>query len=64
MFTSISKSKRATLDFLVSLFRLGGLEPDLWLPAAAAGQNANLYDSEWRDLIAYNYRLGYRSLHR
>ena len=62
---SISKSKAATLDFLIAVYRLGDLKPDLWLPAVAVdGQNANLYDREWRDLIAYNYRLGYRSLVR
>ena len=64
-FASISKSKGATLDFLIAVYRLGELKPELWLPAVAVdGQNANLYDREWRDLIAYNYRLGYRSLVR
>jgi glyoxylase-like metal-dependent hydrolase (beta-lactamase superfamily II) len=64
-FSLITKSKDATLDYLVALYRLAGLKPDLWLPAVAVdGQNANLYDSEWQDLIAYNYRLGYRGLVR
>ena len=55
--------KTPSLDYLVALYRLGDVKPDLWLPAVAVdGQNANLYDREWQDLIAYNYRLGYHSL--
>jgi hypothetical protein len=65
LISQITKSKEATLDYLISLYRLGEVQPDLWLPSAPRdGQNACLYDSEWRELIAYNYRIGYQSLIR
>ena len=63
LFSDISKSREATLDYLVSVYRLGDPKPDLWLPAVPVdGQNANLYDNEWQDILADNYRVGYRSL--
>jgi len=63
LFSDISKSREATLDYLVTVYRLGEPKPDLWLPAVPVdGQNANLYDNEWQDILAYNYRVGYRSL--
>ncbi len=35
-------------DYLGSLAMLGGLRPDLWLPAVPTdGQDANLYDRQW-----------------
>ncbi|MFI5454430.1 MAG: MBL fold metallo-hydrolase [Isosphaerales bacterium] len=63
LFSDISKSREATLDYLVTVYRLGEPKPDLWLPAVPVdGQNANLYDNEWQDILAYNYRVGYHSL--
>jgi len=60
LFSDISKSKEATADFLISVNRLGELKPDLWLPAVATdSRNANLYDREWEDIIADNYRAGH-----
>jgi glyoxylase-like metal-dependent hydrolase (beta-lactamase superfamily II) len=45
-------------DYLDSLVELGDLKPDLWLPAVPTdGQNANLYDSDWRGIIAANRAL-------
>jgi len=45
-------------ECLASLTQLGSLKPDVWLPALPLGsQNANLYDSDWVELI-----LGNRSL--
>jgi hypothetical protein len=42
-------------DYLNSLDLLGGLKPDLWLPAVPLdGQNANLYDNQWAHIIAEN----------
>jgi glyoxylase-like metal-dependent hydrolase (beta-lactamase superfamily II) len=59
LFADISKSRDASADYLISVNRLGELKPDLWLPAVATdGRNANLYDSEWEDIIAENYRAG------
>jgi metallo-beta-lactamase class B len=65
LFADISRSRERTLDYLYSVFRLGEPKPDLWLPAVPVdGQNANLYDSDWPDVLADNYRVGYRSLER
>lgn len=59
----LSGSKETTLDYLFSLYRLGDPAPDLWLPTFPVdGQNANLYDSEWQDILADYYRIGYRGL--
>ena len=45
-------------DYYDALNRLGSLKPDLWLPAQPwNGQNANLYGSEWNDLLAGNRKL-------
>jgi len=63
LLADISKSREATLDYLVSVYRLGDPKPDLWLPAVpVGGQNANLYDDEWQVILADNYRIGYHSL--
>jgi glyoxylase-like metal-dependent hydrolase (beta-lactamase superfamily II) len=54
----VSKSPANLLDYRASLDQLGALKPDLWLPALLSdGQNANLYDSEWQDIIANNRKL-------
>ena len=63
LLADISKSRTDTLDYLVSVYRLGDPRPDLWLPAFPVdGQNANLYDNEWQAILDVNYRVGYRSL--
>ena len=63
LFSDISKSRDASADYLISVNRLGELKPDLWLPAVATdGRNANLYGSEWEDIIAENYRAGHIAL--
>jgi glyoxylase-like metal-dependent hydrolase (beta-lactamase superfamily II) len=60
----ISKSRDDAADYLISVNRLAASSPDLWLPAVATdGRNANLYDSEWPDIIAENYRAGHDALH-
>jgi glyoxylase-like metal-dependent hydrolase (beta-lactamase superfamily II) len=42
-------------EYLESLSRLEGLNPDLWLPAVPMnGQNANVYGSTWRQVIEDN----------
>jgi len=65
LFSEVSQSREATMDYLVSINRVSDLKPDLWLPAVAVDcQNANLYDSDWYDVMSSNYRLGYRSLMR
>jgi glyoxylase-like metal-dependent hydrolase (beta-lactamase superfamily II) len=45
-------------DYRRALDQLLPTVPDLWLPSVPMqGQNANLYDDEWRDLIARNHSL-------
>lgn len=41
--------------YLASLESLRAIDPDLWLPAVPInGQNANLYDTEWDDVLRSN----------
>ena len=41
--------------YLDSLDLLEPLQPDIWLPTSPVnGQNANLYDDGWRDVIERN----------
>ena len=59
----ISKSRDDAADYLIAVNRLAAPRPDLWLPAVATdGRNANLYDTDWEDLIAENYRAGHTAL--
>ncbi len=56
----ISSSRAVAIDYLIAVNQLGALVPDLWLPASSAdGQNANLYDADWKNLIDFNYRIGF-----
>ncbi len=58
----ISSSRGTAIDYLVAVNQLGTLKPDLWLPASSAdSQNANLYDADWKNLIDFNYRIGFHS---
>ena len=51
----IGESKADWQDYLDSLGLLGGIRPDLWLPATPVdGQNANLYGDEWQAVIVEN----------
>jgi len=59
------ESRDEIMDRLMSINRLEDVKPDLWLPSVPwHGQNANLYDTEWADLIANNYRAEYDKLRR
>jgi hypothetical protein len=41
-----------------ALQTLGSIKPDLWLPLIPSdGQNANLYDDEWKEILSVNERL-------
>jgi hypothetical protein len=55
LFQEFGRSRERVDDYLGSLDRLSKLKPDLWLPATPTdGQNVNLYDSEWEDILASN----------
>lgn len=42
-------------EYLKSLGKFSNLRPDLWLPAIPIqGRNANLYDTEWQELLEQN----------
>ncbi|MHB1426712.1 MAG: MBL fold metallo-hydrolase [Gemmataceae bacterium] len=44
--------------YRLALERLQSLRPDLWLPAMAVnGQNANLYDNDWKKILDGNRRV-------
>jgi glyoxylase-like metal-dependent hydrolase (beta-lactamase superfamily II) len=54
----LARGQAKSDDYRAALRRLGELKPDLWLPAfPSAGQNANLYDSEWQDTLTGNEQL-------
>ncbi len=56
----ISRSLAAAIDYLIAVNQLSSVKPDLWLPAAIADdQNANIYDSEWENIVDFNYRVGF-----
>jgi glyoxylase-like metal-dependent hydrolase (beta-lactamase superfamily II) len=58
LFDDFLAGRGNALDYADSVKQLGTLKPDLWLPASPTdGQNANLYGSEWEDIIAANRNL-------
>jgi hypothetical protein len=51
----LSGSQAKATEYLQSLTRLAEMRPDLWLPAVPVfGQNANLYDREWDQILQQN----------
>jgi glyoxylase-like metal-dependent hydrolase (beta-lactamase superfamily II) len=45
-------------QYLQALDRLAAVNPDLWLPAVPVhGQNANLYDDDWKKVLAKNRQI-------
>jgi len=58
-------SRDDVIDYLDSINQLDGLNPDLWLPEVPSdGQNANLYERAWNQIIANNYHIAYYRLER
>ncbi len=55
----ISRSEISSLmpsDFANALRRLLQIKPDLWLPSVSLnGQNADLYDQEWKNILGKDY---------
>ena len=55
LFSDFLESRGNVGDYLTTLDRLHNLKPDIWLPSVASDcQNANLYDSQWEQIIADN----------
>jgi glyoxylase-like metal-dependent hydrolase (beta-lactamase superfamily II) len=59
------ESREVEVDTLSSLSQLEPIKPDVWLPSTPwHGQNANLYDQDWADVIASNYKIEYFKLRK
>jgi glyoxylase-like metal-dependent hydrolase (beta-lactamase superfamily II) len=55
LFSDFLEARGNVQEYLESLNELRDLKPDLWLPATASdGQNANLYDDQWEQILADN----------
>ncbi|WP_442507712.1 MBL fold metallo-hydrolase [Novipirellula sp. SH528] len=51
----LTASPTQAADYLNSLEKLSEITPDVWLPTLPlTGQNANLYDNEWSNIIEAN----------
>ncbi len=58
LMAELTRSKDDLRDFFLAITALDKLKPNLWLPAVSPfGQNANLYESDWKQLIEDNLRL-------
>ena len=63
--SDLSASTENAIEYLLSIQQLEALKPDLWLPIVPSDdQNANLYDTDWKHIIANNYRAGRSILER
>ena len=50
--TELGLRKLGVAEYWNSLDELRNFRPDLWLPAVPThGQNANLYDKEWLEIL-------------
>jgi hypothetical protein len=51
----LTRSKDVLRGYFLSITQLDKLNPSLWLPAnSVIGQNANLYDGDWKRIIENN----------
>src|SRR5439155_23195063 len=58
LLTDFKEGRGDRSDYSASLKELADVKPDVWLPAVPAdGQNANLYDGDWKDVIGSNRKL-------
>jgi glyoxylase-like metal-dependent hydrolase (beta-lactamase superfamily II) len=54
----LARRREDVPDYRASLRRLQDVSPNVWLPASPLnGQNANLYDEDWRDILTGNEQL-------
>jgi hypothetical protein len=64
LLTELAQSPTAEI-YAASLRQLVDLRPDVWLPASPSnGQNANLYDRSWDNILQKNYRAVQSALQR
>jgi glyoxylase-like metal-dependent hydrolase (beta-lactamase superfamily II) len=55
LWIDLSQLPGGSLEYQAALRRLELIKPDLWLPSLPIdGQNANLYDKDWKDLLDGN----------
>jgi glyoxylase-like metal-dependent hydrolase (beta-lactamase superfamily II) len=55
LFSDFTNGHGNAADYLASLAPLESAKPDLWLPAVPTdGQNANLYDNQWEQVLEQN----------
>ena len=65
LFQELAQSRSNATGYMSSLRKLSNLRPGLWLPAVPVnGQNANLYDNAWQELLDANFRAVQRLLQR
>jgi glyoxylase-like metal-dependent hydrolase (beta-lactamase superfamily II) len=56
--TDMAQKRGNASEYRDSILRLSKWKPDLWLPASPIdGQNANLYDNAWQNLLRDNSQL-------
>jgi glyoxylase-like metal-dependent hydrolase (beta-lactamase superfamily II) len=56
--TQLTKDGGNVKEYQSSLDRLAQVKPDLWLTAVPVrGQNANLYDNDWKNILSQNHQL-------
>lgn len=57
LFSPARKPALSPQEFIASLRSLLDVRPDLWLPASPVnGQNANLYDGKWQNILERDYQ--------
>jgi glyoxylase-like metal-dependent hydrolase (beta-lactamase superfamily II) len=64
LLTELAQLQTAEI-YISSLRQLVDVRPDVWLPASPSnGQNANLYDRSWTNILEKNYMAGQYALQR
>ena len=64
LLNELAASSAVSQSYLESLQQLANFSPDVWLPAMPlTGQNANLYDDDWKTIVESNQRLAKSTVH-